>query len=145
MANCCQVENLMRMIKMQMSYPQDSLCNGSYVNLLLQQLFWLVLKERMLDMEFLGWGGYTWSVSAVVRLVGCTAKFSETPMEMAYGREVNIQFTGNSTGWHSCSLHANCACSFKATTSVALCCLINLRVVFLFGQPKAHLCNNHAF
>ncbi len=38
----------------------------------------------------------------------CTAKFSETPLEMAYGREMNIQFTGNSSGGHSCSQHANC-------------------------------------
>ncbi len=43
-----------------------------------------------------------------VRPVGCTAKFSETPLETAYGREMNIQFTGNSSGGHSCSQHANC-------------------------------------
>ncbi len=32
------------------------------------------------------WCGYTWS--AVVRLDGCISKFSETPLETAYGREI---------------------------------------------------------
>ncbi len=39
---------------------------------------------------------------------GCTAKFSETPLEMAYGREINIKFMGISSGGHSSSQHANC-------------------------------------
>ncbi len=54
-------------------------------------------------MWILGWCGYMWS--AVARPVGCTAKFSEMTLELDYGKEMNIQFTGNSSGGHSCSQH----------------------------------------
>ncbi len=60
----------------------------------------------MLDVKVLGRCDYTWS--AVVRSVGCPAIFSETPLETAHGREMNSHFTGNSSGGHSCSQHANC-------------------------------------
>ncbi len=80
----------------------------------------------MLDVEVLSWCGYMWPV--VVRLVGCTAKFSETPLETDFGREMNIQFTGNSSGGHSCSQHANCTLPQNAT-SVALPCVIKLHIL----------------
>ncbi len=99
---------------MQMSFPEtvsDSLCRNSLVmqtdccSSCLGSWSQTILEVNMLDVEVLGWCGYTWS--AVVRPVGCTAKFSETPLKAAYGREMNIQFTGNSSGGHSCSQHAN--------------------------------------
>ncbi len=99
---------------MQMSFPEtvsDSLCRNSLVmqtdccSSCLGGWSQTILEVKMLDVEVLGWCGYTWS--AVVRPVGCTAKFSETPLEMAYGREINIQFMGNSSGGQ----HANCTLS----------------------------------
>ncbi len=112
--NCSLVETPMRITSMQMSFPETvsvSLCRNSLVMLTdccssCPGGWSQTILEVMLDVEVLGWCGYTWS--AVVSPVGCTAKFSETPLEMAYGREMNIQFTGNSYGGHSCSQHANC-------------------------------------
>ena len=88
-----------RMTIMQMSFPEtvsDSLCQNSSV---MQNdccsscpggWSWTIVEVNMLDVEVLGWCGYTWS--AAVRPFGCTAKLSEMPLETAYGREMNIQF-----------------------------------------------------
>ena len=60
-----------------------------------------IQQVKKSDVEVLGWRGYTWS--AIVRLVGHTAKFSKTTLKVAYGREINIKLSGYSSGGHSCS------------------------------------------
>ena len=80
-----------------------------------------ILVVNMLGVEVLGWCGYTWSEVEA-------AKLSETPLETAYGRKMNIQFTGNSSGGHFCSQHAN----YTFTQNLGhlwLCCVIKLNVL----------------
>ena len=49
----------------------------------------------------------------------------------AYGREIDIKFSGNSSVVHSCSQRANCqrANPSKLETSVAFCCVTKLHIL----------------
>ncbi|XP_078025138.1 glutaredoxin 2 isoform X1 [Epinephelus lanceolatus] len=67
----------------------------SCANQILHRLFsWLVLDD--LAVGDAGWCSYMWS--EVVRPVGCIATLRETTLETVYGGEMNILFTGNSSG-----------------------------------------------
>ena len=114
MPNCSQVKTLVKTTSMQMSFPEtvsDSLCRNSSVVQTYSFISCLggwsqtIPQVKKPDVEVLGWHGYTWS--AVVRQVRRTAKFSKMTTEVAYGRKINIQLSGNSSGGHSCSQHSN--------------------------------------
>ena len=65
--------------------------------------------------------------------IGRIAKFSKTMLETAYGRKMNNQFSGNSSGGHSSSQHANCTLP-QLETSVALCCVTKLHILLSLAQ-----------
>ena len=94
-------------------------------------------------MEVLGWHGYT--LSEVMRLVERTVNFSKMTLAAAYGREINIKLSGNSSGGPFCSHHANCILP-QNLTSVALCCVTKLHILVALYCPqhKVQLFNDHA-
>jgi hypothetical protein len=67
----------------------------------------------------LAYQSYTWFAVEAGRL---TAKFSKTTLEVVYGTEINIQFSGNSSVEHYCSQHANCMLP-QLEASVAFYCV----------------------
>ncbi len=97
----------------------------------------------MLDVEVLGWCGYTWS--AVVKPIGCTVKFSEMLFEMLMVEK--LTFDSQATALVVIpAVSMPIACSFKTCDicGIVLCDkTAHFRVPFYCGQPKAHLCNNH--
>ncbi len=85
-----------------------------------------ILEMKMLDVEVLHWCGYTWS--AVVRQVGCIAKFYETPLR----RLIVEKLTFNSRATALVDIPAvsmPITRSLKIVTSVTLCCVIKLHIL----------------
>ncbi len=101
-----------------------------YANRLLQQLSgWLVSDD--LGGEDVGW---SWA-GVVTRGLRLWGRLDVLPNSLKRlwrrltVREMNIQFTGNISGGHSCSQHDNCTLPKNKATSVALCCVIKLHIL----------------
>jgi hypothetical protein len=69
-----------------------------------------------------------------LRQVGHTAKFSKMTPEAAYGREINIKFSGNSFGGLSCSQHDNCTLPQNLTHLWHCVVTKHFRAAFYFPQ-----------
>ena len=91
----------------------------------------MILQVKKLDVEVLGWRGYTWS--AVVTPFGHTTKFSKTTLEVACGREINILV----------EIPAVSMPIARWLKTWDVCGLVFI-VAFHWPQHKVHLCDDHA-
>ncbi len=145
MTNCSQVETLMRTTSMQMSFPEtvsDSLCR----NYLVMQTDccsscpggWsqTILEVKMLDVEVLGWWGrldvLTNSQKRLWRRL-MEEKLTFNPRATALV-DIPAVSMPNPRSLKTCDICGIVLCDKTA----------HFRVAFYCGQPKAHLCNNHA-
>jgi hypothetical protein len=93
-----------------MSFPEtvsENLCRNSLVvqthSFISCLVGWSVESCRLRSQMWRSWAGV---VTHGLRL--CGRSYSKMTLDVAYNREVNIQFSGNISGGHSCSQHANC-------------------------------------
>jgi hypothetical protein len=86
------------------------------------------------------WAGMV-TQSSVLRPVGSTVKFSKTTE--AYGIEINIQLSGNSSDGHSYSQHPNCMLPQNTRHPWRCVTEVHIRVAFYCPQHKVYLCNDH--
>ena len=87
---------------------------------------WLVSDDPAGEEAGCGGPGLAW-LHVVCSCEAGVAKFSITT-EAANGREINVNFSGNISGRHSCRQHANCTLP-KNVRRVALCCVIKLHIL----------------
>ncbi len=97
MTDCSQVEIPIRTTSMQMSFLETFLTVCAEIIWLCKPIVAVAVRMAGLRRSW-RWRCWMWRSWAGV----------ETLLEMAYGREMNIQLMGNSSGGHSCSQHANC-------------------------------------
>ena len=104
---------------------------------------WLVSDDPSREEARCGGPGLAW----LHVVCGCEAGWMycfKTTLEAADGREVNIKFSGNSSGGHSCSQHANCTLPRNLRHFWHCAVWFYFWVAFDCPRPKAHLCNDHA-
>ena len=101
-------------------------------------------KLKKPNVKVLGWCRY--SRSAIVRPVGCTAKFSKTTLEVAYVEKCTL----NSLATALVDIPAVSMPIAHSLTTWDICGIVlcgktaHFRVAFSCPQHKVHLCNDHA-
>ncbi len=97
----------------------------------------------MLDVEVLGWCGYTWS--AAVRLLDVLPN----SLKRLWRRLMVEKLTFNSRVTALVDIPAVSMPIARSLKTCDICGIVlcdktaHFRLAFYYGQPKAHLCNNH--
>jgi hypothetical protein len=141
-SNCSQVKTLVRMTSTQWASLWRFLTGLCKNYLVLQTNSFINCPDswsQICEEAGCGGPGLSW-LSVVVWLVRRTGKFSKTTLEVAYGRESKIKFSGNNSGGHSYSQHANC--TLPQTQRYPWHCVVTklyILVAFYCPQHKVQL------
>ncbi len=150
MTNCSQVETLMRTTSMQMSFPRRFLTVCAEILWLCKPIVGTAVRVAGLRRSWCWmWRSWAGVVTRGLRLWGRLDLLQDS-LKCLWRRLMVEKWTVNSWATALVDIPAVSMPITRSLKTYGICGIVlcditaHFRVVFYCGQPKAHLCNNHA-